>query len=127
MRISDWSSDVCSSDLIATQRIGMEGEGLCVVERDGPEAVDGRGRLQPEHVARRRAVQSRSIAVRERGVGGIFLPHIRPAASHVDDGPAQIIETVEDLVDLHQARAGDRKRTRLNSIHKYQSRMPSTD
>src|SRR3546814_10170461 len=50
MRISDWSSDVCSSDLPAQERLGRrQGEGGAGRLRAGaPDAQDVRGGFEPE-------------------------------------------------------------------------------
>src|SRR3546814_3962397 len=40
MRISDWSSDVCSSDLLADIVVGTPGERLVELARQSGEAVD---------------------------------------------------------------------------------------
>src|SRR3546814_4193341 len=48
MRISDWSSDVCSSDLLGTARtreplIVAEAEGVHIYNSDGQRMIDGIG------------------------------------------------------------------------------------
>src|SRR3546814_18058516 len=48
MRISDWSSDVCSSDLIHAERPGTVGDGLA----DAPHADDAQ-RLAHQRMAQR--------------------------------------------------------------------------
>src|SRR3546814_14030589 len=52
MRISDWSSDVCSSDLVKFRAVKLGGNGfegakahLRYVERDGTTREGGRGQL----------------------------------------------------------------------------------
>src|SRR3546814_19963217 len=72
MRISDWSSDVCSSDLAETEAVvGLEPGDLVAVADfdrvlDADEAL-GRlllghaGRLQQEHERARRAVHDRDF------------------------------------------------------------------
>src|SRR3546814_10673534 len=67
MRISDWSSDVCSSDLV---------EGVARAERDPDAALDADGRrLQLGEAVDRRAV----------GVGGDLHP-VATGAVEVRDG-----------------------------------------
>src|SRR3546814_1592431 len=67
MRISDWSSDVCSSDLPANRRIGRSGH-------SGPRSRISRwaggcgSRLFPRH-ARRRGAAEGTLAVRDRACG----------------------------------------------------------
>src|SRR3546814_9676693 len=68
MRISDWSSDVCSSDLIViglTERgVGVEGVGIGTAEIIVPVAIDGLDRIgvdiDAERIANRRQRQSGS-------------------------------------------------------------------
>src|SRR3546814_6187262 len=62
MRISDWSSDVCSSDLRSGVAAGVvgAGRGLAVVE-------PGRLRQLPEHVGHRRCATEVDLLLAERG------------------------------------------------------------
>src|SRR3546814_1907752 len=100
MRISDWSSDVCSSDLAPAQRLGalvQEVAGLPVGEVDAPVAIeaDDAGR----HAAQHRLDEA--VAVVELFVRlqqGVLLA--RKLAGHLVEGARQ-----------------DRKSTRLNSSH----------
>src|SRR3546814_2466749 len=101
MRISDWSSDVCSSDLVAPQR----------------EA----------HLLRRGV--SGGEAGAEHGVGaevGLVGRAVEVDQVQVDAALVEPLEAVEgvadravDVVDgaLHALAAEDRKSTRLNSSH----------
>src|SRR3546814_9943716 len=59
MRISDWSSDVCSSDLAAGRRTGAGGGARGVLPRQGPAGGAGEA---PRQLARR--------AARARGTAG---------------------------------------------------------
>src|SRR3546814_7750979 len=101
MRISDWSSDVCSSDLA-----------------DVTPGVD------------QRALQRRvAEAIAQRG-GVLDLDEIQRAARLLRDRLAQPLQhrrarvqsgdrmaTVAAALALERARAADRKSTRLNSSH----------
>src|SRR3546814_10386833 len=92
MRISDWSSDVCSSDLLAGfnhSAIGLALEGIGV-HRDGPAAalVDWRARrLRCRHAVRaveRPAIGTavtggRCVATRSDAFGPLQPPAIRAA------------------------------------------------
>src|SRR3546814_7533886 len=118
MRISDWSSDVCSSDLLARPGVALFGvdpgpnaQGLCPVVR-----LDAR------------VLQIRTI---EAGTGvGYGLDHIAPA-------PQRLATIALGYADgwprclggggaaWHRG-ARDRKSTRLNSSHSCASRMPSS-
>src|SRR3546814_4632728 len=91
MRISDWSSDVCSSDLIAPPRHRFKTHSQC---QRGPE-----GRQPDTPAAFRKAKPSRNL-----------FPHSGTAFSSncVAAIPAQRVTT---------SRGEDRKSTRLNSSH----------
>src|SRR3546814_6961061 len=41
MRISDWSSDVCSSDLVAARGCARRGGGRCAGDEDGNDMNEG--------------------------------------------------------------------------------------
>src|SRR3546814_5677212 len=109
MRISDWSSDVCSSDLAFVAALGGAANLVSV------EACTTRLRLI---VADQSAVDDAALSA--LGARGIILPSEN--AAQVVLGP------VADLVaeEVRGALAGDRKRTRLNSSHSCASCMPST-
>src|SRR3546814_5529715 len=122
MRISDWSSDVCSSDLL-------------------PGHEKGRRKLRPFFVARARARPSRSVeyaavdAVEPDDVGihgadadrpvlafrdhPVALVGIGMPAEPLDGGGVmaegrdhRVLQLVADVLDI-----ADRKSTRLNSSH----------
>src|SRR3546814_3419732 len=105
MRISDWSSDVCSSDLLAN--IGQE---AFAVDRTVEDARRG------EPIAAQGAQEGHGAPVAMRGEAANPLASRPPAAQwgHVGFDPG--------LVDEHET-AGiettlpDRKSTRLNSSH----------
>src|SRR3546814_1536699 len=100
MRISDWSSDVCSSDL--------------------PPQGESRYRPHPGGYANAAALVA--------GLGRIAPFEISVAAypeCHPDSpSPAADMDNLKAKVD---AGARGRKRTRLNSSHSCASRMPSSD
>src|SRR3546814_6377481 len=106
MRISDWSSDVCSSDL---------GEGLkagSVVWRRLAEAQDAAVAEHPERD-------------RFQVHAAVDLDHevqVRPAAGAAVAGQADRPAAPDLLARLHQ----DRQSTRLNSSHHCAHRMPSS-
>src|SRR3546814_6106199 len=65
MRISDWSSDVCSSDLLGNQAVEVEAV-VCIAELRPPFAAGQRQReIAPQPIARER--QLRGIAPDEIG------------------------------------------------------------
>src|SRR3546814_3526647 len=101
MRISDWSSDVCSSDLIE----------LCLAEIDLLI-----GRQHPHRRLDRPAVDDRSLRVAQFGED---RRHTLFAIGRIDDHPRrrEIDRAVGEF---------DRKSTRLNSSHSCAYRMPSS-
>src|SRR3546814_4377042 len=121
MRISDWSSDVCSSDLKGQpteqprqhthrqEEAGPAGDPACPVER----------RTAARHDAMNVRVMMQVLAPRmehgdEADLGAEMLRVGRDPAQRLGRRPEQ------DGVD------GDRKSTRLNSSHSCASRMPSS-
>src|SRR3546814_5960450 len=109
MRISDWSSDVCSSDL-ALVRIGA-------VERRLPARGLGPGAVKV-------AIRPEAIRIARNGSGGILEADVVKATylgSHMEytlTTPLGDLFAVDSDVD-HPAHVGerDRKSTRLNSSH----------
>src|SRR3546814_7932917 len=58
MRISDWSSDVCSSDLLGNQAVEVEAV-VCIAELRPPFAAGQRQReIAPQPIARERQLRS---------------------------------------------------------------------
>src|SRR3546814_7461358 len=148
MRISDWSSDVCSSDLPAWAERGM-GKG-------GRDArAPGTGRGEPGTYGRRAlrigdahglgdqggAVLAPDLddAVHRRAVAAVLglldglsrLAHADARACRHHVLESNLVRTVVDAartLDLVRRQAGDqrdRKSTRLNSSHTCAPRMPS--
>src|SRR3546814_1578991 len=99
MRISDWSSDVCSSDVLA----------LFAAVDDAAD-TDQVAWLETHDVATHRRHTADDLVPRHARI-----LRARPFRTHlVDVGVAQA--AVGD-VDLHIVGAQDRKSTRLNSSH----------
>src|SRR3546814_9979313 len=108
MRISDWSSDVCSSDLLYHQlAVGGTDFRVAGVAADAEDA-EGVALLLRHHVGGADAIPGARIEAEDLGepaqVGNLLLG---PAAVGVGD----VEEAVQQL--LRQ----DRKSTRLNSSH----------
>src|SRR3546814_1168892 len=101
MRISDWSSDVCSSDLAGGEPAG---------EAEEP-AVLVRGRRA--RLARDRTADLRGAAGAGRDRGLEQVGH--PGSDIRRDEDVTAIDLM--LVDRHAVRGQDRKSTRLNSSH----------
>src|SRR3546814_4113754 len=104
MRISDWSSDVCSSDLVFAPAGELQVHRLALVPALGVE----------------RGVFGFLAAV---AVGDAHLQLVH-AVEHVELGDAQAADAVDrhralerDDVDPAAAARADRKSTRLNSSH----------
>src|SRR3546814_9434185 len=130
MRISDWSSDVCSSDLdLPRCERGQQGRRL--VARPAPRRTESAGQgedrsmilLTPEL---RYALRANDIARRAADRDGKSAPNPVPvvklfnpvgaatwlATELADDG-----DTMLGLADLGFGCPADRTRTRLNSSH----------
>src|SRR3546814_8869426 len=109
MRISDWSSDVCSSDLVHVDRVAIDDR------RDGVE--------EGERILARRGADAGGEAFGGQRAGG---DDDRPGGGQrvdalADDGDVRMFRQragdaarAEVAVD-REGRAGDRKSTRLNS------------
>src|SRR3546814_3927034 len=116
MRISDWSSDVCSSDLVG--RTGLERrEGRLELERD--ELDLGRIAKNPGGGPTEVRLKSFPVAlVVERAEAR------RPAGRHPAEQLAACLDGVHRIAGRPPG-LQDRKSTRLNSRHSCAARMPS--
>src|SRR3546814_10862057 len=116
MRISDWSSDVCSSDLRGRRRADEDNAdaraGLGESGVLGQKAVAGMDRLRARRLGRLEDRVDAQIALRGRGrpdaVGGIGI-------GNMGGGPVGL-RVEGDAAQTEAAR--DRTSTRLNSSHK---------
>src|SRR3546814_3801443 len=106
MRISDWSSDVCSSDLRGAQRVEV---GCAAVQQDvrlASHDAGGRARdVEQHHVE---AVAGRFVPPRI-GVGGVGRAQVRVGA---DAQPREGVAHAFEALPVE-----DRKSTRMNSSH----------
>src|SRR3546814_9976311 len=113
MRISDWSSDVCSSDLVRANKSAhlYDYDDLMAVVRPGLEGICLSMPMGPEDVALCAAI----VAEAEDRNG-------------VASGSVRLLPALETPRSLQLAYeiAQDRKSTRLNSSHYCASRMPSS-
>src|SRR3546814_3127714 len=113
MRISDWSSDVCSSDLLSLGDVDLDASLLRAFGKGSKERIvpiggpatralvawlseDGRGALVPAQWRRRDDADAVFLGAR----GGRITR-----------------QGVWDVLRRHVRRVGDRKSTRLNSSH----------
>src|SRR3546814_9936987 len=102
MRISDWSSDVCSSDLLPAEALGGDAGADAFARSIDRRCRAGRTDADDQHVVRRPGIELLGVTRRRAGV-----------------------ELGDDLLDVHAALAdqlaieehADRKSTRLNSSH----------
>src|SRR3546814_10742238 len=111
MRISDWSSDVCSSDLTPRIRRRAHGDGGFILESEEPlgSYADHAGLLLQKHAGARPDavfIAERSVTAadgwRRITYGEAWAAARRIAQSLLDRGPGQ---------------QEDRKSTRMNSSH----------
>src|SRR3546814_6752258 len=112
MRISDWSSDVCSSDLLETFHLLLAHRGVVDVEDLDRLILSG---TVPVHANDDllAAVDAR-LAPR----GGLLDPQLRHAGFDGARHAAQLLYLADQLARLGDQRGGqDRKSTRLNSSH----------
>src|SRR3546814_6877494 len=126
MRISDWSSDVCSSDLRGAPKRGGSGDQAIAARLSDQDR--GRRRIFLDLLA-----QAVDVGLqRVRGDAGIVAPDLAAQLLAADHGIAAAVEILEDrslllgqphlllrLAVGQQLCAGaeDRKSTRLNSSH----------
>src|SRR3546814_6348010 len=135
MRISDWSSDVCSSDL--GNRLAHD---IGLADHDGPLAPEvGHHALKKDHAAHRRAGHEASRTRREpTDIDGMKAIHVLRWVYGVEHfravdllGKRQLNQNamygrvgVELCYQREEFSLGDRKSNRLNSSHYCASRMP---
>src|SRR3546814_3606653 len=109
MRISDWSSDVCSSDLV--ERLLH-----VLVDLEFDEGFRKAIGYRRGHMARARNVRGRILDL-ARDLG-LQLRGCRARQLHVDDEAGEVeVRHLGDLQRVKAEKAGDRKSTRLNSSH----------
>src|SRR3546814_2054845 len=106
MRISDWSSDVCSSDL------GLEALLRRPAELAGRlRGVDGVAQIVAGAVVDEGDQAAAGLAARAR------LQLVDQVADHADHRNVALFAVAADVVGLAGAALRDRKSTRLNSSH----------
>src|SRR3546814_9469527 len=116
MRISDWSSDVCSSDLCAgSRRYHDRLARLRLAEMHQSDPGGDAGRTERAEIGRRR----RGIDVDLLHVGGSGDAVILPAEPDHDPVPGPEIGNIalDELAHRAADHDLDRKSTRLNSSH----------
>src|SRR3546814_8158927 len=115
MRISDWSSDVCSSDLLAALCGGVQSLEACTF--DEPVCV-------PTHEARDLAIRQQQILANEVGAARVADPfggsyYVEALTDQVEAEAIAILTRIEEIGFLEAITDGtiDRQSTRLNSSH----------
>src|SRR3546814_4500485 len=114
MRISDWSSDVCSSDL----RV-IDGTTPLFIRVDRAVDIVNVLKLRQEFPAMKLVL----VGATE---GWIVAREIAAAKVPVLVSPLTDLPSSFEQLGATQSNAGDRKSTRLNSSHQCASRMPSS-
>src|SRR3546814_9914796 len=134
MRISDWSSDVCSSDLLALLQKTLSD--ASALPPDDPLRI----RLEMEHASAVSALGDRKAA--RKALEALYDRSRQargardPATMDVENNLAILLgrmgeaklgrEHMEHLVPMRRGVLGDRKSTRLHSSHYCAARMPSS-
>src|SRR3546814_368478 len=98
MRISDWSSDVCSSDVLARKQAGGAGtDGFAIsmptlFEKSGAEGDYRRFKFEMTKIARENALPSYALEIELRGDAEPFLRMIRrdPTSEREAPSPAPV-------------------------------------
>src|SRR3546814_4825450 len=112
MRISDWSSDVCSSDLVDCLLIGGEQRGEALFLAGAGDFLDARGIARGRTNAKFALLERRRLRARGgQGAGGQF-DALGPHAFDIRQPVAAKLR-----VAPHREAGEDRKSTRLNSSH----------
>src|SRR3546814_1013080 len=116
MRISDWSSDVCSSDLVVAPAIAViDAKARLHVGNQfvfGHEDLDFRGdHRRASHAAARKDFCSDDSITFQQLNADIVQPHRRSVLLRRDYGDLELARQIAEF------RMEDRKSTRLNSSH----------
>src|SRR3546814_2951293 len=104
MRISDWSSDVCSSDLIQTSSLNLNPQ-YRYQENQPPQLVGYQ------------ASNTVQVTVRRIAESGRIVDMLVASGSNQISGPSLSIDKPDAAFDEARTKAVDRKSTRLNSSH----------
>src|SRR3546814_7601452 len=113
MRISDWSSDVCSSDLVAVRQMGKAQHAEHQGDSDGAERVD-----RAEHDARHQVeIDEVHEWHRRQPLPSAAKEHLGDLAVGEEPLPGALGAVASGGEDIGAVAEGDRKSTRLNSSH----------
>src|SRR3546814_7398698 len=109
MRISDWSSDVCSSDLDRLQRLADAESALAGIGQGYLRSLVGHRLFAAEHLPHDRDIVLDAMVGLAPRLHVPSLDDLRPGHAQPDDEAVAAGHRVDG--------AGDRKSTRLNSCH----------
>src|SRR3546814_6506217 len=124
MRISDWSSDVCSSDLLEHQKVALERAGQALDQLRAGASRDLASAMQRDPALLREAAAGRSGPMIEAMAQEARVradPHLR--ADRFVERWQQLSQDRDrlyragDMTGREKAGKEDRKSTRLNSSH----------
>src|SRR3546814_1752737 len=123
MRISDWSSDVCSSDLnLRHWRITGIPQAVCDLYSKRADEIDAYLAEAGHTSYRARSVAARDTRSVKRHTGADeLLPHWQTELHEL----GWSVERLATALDTDRTTT-DRKSTRLNSSHSCAARMPSS-
>src|SRR3546814_7792304 len=107
MRISDWSSDVCSSDLMPT-----------LFEKSGAEGDYRRFKFEMTKIVRENALPGYALELELRAEAEPFLRMVRRNLTSEPGAPSPaLVQTAPTPGRATPSAQADRKSTRLNSSH----------
>src|SRR3546814_5787627 len=125
MRISDWSSDVCSSDLRALFRQEIRHRQIAlagvIVEAQHPRAIGRAGKLLGDRSQRRAGRDADEPALLPRRAAGIFLRVVRIDLDHPVQHPRSEEHTSElqSLMRISYAVFCYKKKNNQTHINRY--------
>src|SRR3546814_6638905 len=120
MRISDWSSDVCSSDLLSSKRVLITGVSAGLgVETARVLAARGAFVVGAARNLEKAAQATKPVVEQAANGGGVQLVELDLASLKSVRACADTLNAAGKPFDVVIANAGviDRKSTRLNSSH----------
>src|SRR3546814_7205342 len=115
MRISDWSSDVCSSDLLGRHQAAMQSRAKRLSELTGIDHMQAEvhGNLSIAEIAKANQIGT-ELEQRARDQG-LYVPiqDVQRDVGQIFSLMSEFYSTAANRLDPH----GDRKSTSLNSSH----------
>src|SRR3546814_10896275 len=124
MRISDWSSDVCSSDLVAigrrpfTEGLGLKELGVAMTNRGFIEVDENFQTSVPGIYAIGDCVPGPMLAHKAEEDGAVAVERMAGQKSHLDYNLVPgVVYTWPEVAGVGKTEEQDRKSTRLHSSH----------